>query len=108
MHPTRCDRTKAALNASQIQRIAATAPGLEHVALNVHRSGHNGVWPLEVFEAVAAMPRLVSADVWLDVYIGYLPPYEGEENRPRAGARHLLGGRLDPALGWADLRAELA
>ncbi|KAK7934920.1 hypothetical protein PG985_000415 [Apiospora marii] len=58
---------EAALNASQVQRIAEGAPSLEHLSLKVYRSGDDDNWPWEVFEAVASVPRLASADVWLDL-----------------------------------------
>lgn len=90
-YPTRCDSDVVALDVSQIQRISAGAPNLEHLALKVHRTGEDDAWPLEAFEAVAAIPQLASAEVWLDLAADCMrgvsaDPYAYGKKAPRCKA----------------------
>jgi hypothetical protein len=47
-----------------VKILPALARGLEHVTLNVAR---NGTWPLETFDALASLPKLRSADMYMGI-----------------------------------------
>lgn len=53
-----------ALSKKQIQMVAERCPELKHISLVIDR---NGSWPLEDIVMLARIPKLASADIWLEL-----------------------------------------
>ncbi|KAF2257653.1 hypothetical protein CC78DRAFT_205284 [Lojkania enalia] len=56
--------TSKAFSISQLSLLSSMAPNLAHLSTNIHR---NGMWPLEIFDAISSIKSLQTAELWLDI-----------------------------------------